>query len=106
MAGTISLIGADREVLHTIYLGDGPEYGKSTFNAMMATEIQLIQSQFGHLPWSGVADGAAHDWTFLADYVETQIIDRSGGPLLSCLGIYLWGISSNIPTSKNAQKEG
>lgn len=75
MAGTISLIGVNREVLHTIYLGDGPEYGKSDFEAMMSREIDNLKCEFGDLPWVGVADGSAHNWAFLSQYVDTQIID-------------------------------
>lgn len=75
MAGTISLVGADREVLHTIYLGDGPEYGKAGFEAMMSQEIAHLKREFGHLPWVGVADGSAHNWAFLNQHVDTQIID-------------------------------
>ncbi len=41
MVGTISLIGADRQVLHTIYLGDGPEYGKAGFDILLTNEIGL-----------------------------------------------------------------
>lgn len=75
MAGTISLIGADRAVLHTIYLGDGPEYGKAGFEAIMSQEIAHLKGEFAHLPWVGVADGAAHNWAFLRHHVDTQIID-------------------------------
>lgn len=75
MVGTLSLVGEKREVLHTIYLGDQPEYGKEGFDILMSQEIDRLQSEFGHLPWSGVADGAAHNWTFLDKYTNTQIID-------------------------------
>lgn len=30
---------------------------------------------FGHLHWSAVADGAAHNWIFLEKYAQMQIID-------------------------------
>lgn len=75
MVGTLSLVGADREVLHTIYLGDGPEYGKAGFEAMMSQEIAHLKREFAHLPWVGLADGSAHNWAFLNKHVETQIID-------------------------------
>lgn len=96
MAGTLSLIGADRQVLHTIYLGDAPQYGKERFNGVMSREIALLKKRFGHLPWVGVADGAAHNWTFLCEHTDTQILDRGGGPLLPCLGIYIPSIEANI----------
>ena len=75
MAGTLSLLGSEREVLHTIYIGDQPEYGKVGFDTLMRNEISQLKSEFGHLPWSAVADGAKHNWTFLEEHVETQIID-------------------------------
>lgn len=75
MVGTLSLLGAEREVLHTIYLGDQPEYGKEGFDILMCNEIAQLKSEFAHLPWSAVADGAGHNWTFLEPHVDTQIID-------------------------------
>ena len=75
MVGTLSLVGADREVLHTIYLGDKPEYGKAGFNFMMDWEIGKLKAQLGDVPWIGLADGAAHNWTFLRPHVDTEIID-------------------------------
>lgn len=75
MTGTLSLIGADRTVLHTIYIGDGPEYGKAHFEQMMSHEINTLKAEFGQLPWSAVADGSSHNWTFLQHHVQTQIID-------------------------------
>lgn len=75
MVGTLSLVGANREVLHTIYLGDGPEYGKAGFEAMLDKEIADLKREFGHLPWVGLADGSAHNWKFLSQHVTTQIID-------------------------------
>jgi hypothetical protein len=75
MAGTISLVGSDREVLHTIYLGDGPEYGKAGFELLLSQEIAKLKAEFGYLPWVGIADGAAHNWAFLDKHTSTQIID-------------------------------
>lgn len=75
MVGTISLVGAERQVLHTIYLGDGPEYGKAGFEELMRQEIALLKGEFGHLPWVGLADGSVHNWAFLNQYTSVQIID-------------------------------
>lgn len=75
MVGTLSLVGADREVLHTIYLGDGPEYGKAGFEVMMSQEIAHLKREFAQVPWVGLADGSAHNWNFLSQHVDTQIID-------------------------------
>lgn len=74
-AGTLSLVGEDRKVLHTIYLGDQPEYGKENFDDLMCNEIEILKREFGHLPWSAVADGSANNWTFFAKHTPIQIID-------------------------------
>ena len=76
MAGTLSLIGDNREVLHTIYVGASPQYGKETFDAAMRAEIAQLKAVFADtIPWTGLADGAAHNWVFLQDYVGVQIVD-------------------------------
>lgn len=75
MVGTLSLVGEDRQVLHTIYLADMPEYGKKGFETLLSREIDRLKATFGHLPWSAVADGAAHNWRFFDRYDHTQIID-------------------------------
>jgi len=75
MVGTLSLVGEDREVLHTIYLGDQPEYGKDGFDLLMNNEIKVLKKEFGYLPWSAVADGSTHNWTFFANHTPIQIID-------------------------------
>jgi hypothetical protein len=75
MAGTLSLIGANREVLYTIYVGAGPEYGKSNFDSTMLKEINALKAEFKEIPFTAVADGAANNWTFLQDHLQTQIID-------------------------------
>ncbi len=75
MVGTPSLVGQDREVLHTIYLADKPEYGKGGFEALMEDEIHKLKVELGHLPWVGLADGSAHNWAFLAPHTDRQIID-------------------------------
>lgn len=75
MVGTISLLNQDREPLQTIYLADGPEYGKAGFDALFTYEITQIKQDFSALPWAAVADGAAHNWSFLENYAETSIID-------------------------------
>lgn len=75
MVGTLSLLNANREVLHTIYLADAPEYGKEKFNQMMDREINTLLSAYPHALVSGLADGSAHNWTFLSKYTDNLIVD-------------------------------
>jgi hypothetical protein len=75
MVGTLSLVGKDREVLHTIYLADGPERGKEGFDALLEGEVRKLKAELGHLPWVGLADGSAHNWAFLGPRTNVQVID-------------------------------
>ena len=43
MVGTIGLYDREGERLHTIYLGNSPEYGKETFLARLEREIERIR---------------------------------------------------------------
>ena len=75
MVGTISFLNQERTPLHTIYVADGPEYGKAGFDAVFSGEIEQVKQTFSATPWAAVADGAAHNWTFLENYAPTCIID-------------------------------
>ncbi|NEO74698.1 MAG: ISKra4 family transposase [Moorea sp. SIO3H5] len=75
MVGTISLYDAHGERLHTTYIGAAPEYGRATFLTRMEREIEHVISLYPDAHRQGLADGASENWTFLASYVETQIVD-------------------------------
>lgn len=75
MVGTLSLIGAERKVLHTIYVGDSPEKGKEGFDTLLHNEIVELKKELSHVTWEGCADGSAHNWKFLSQYVDVQVID-------------------------------
>ena len=76
MVGTISLYDKEGNRLHTIYTSEAPEYGKGRFKELFTKEINTILE---NVPSSakivGIADGAKDNWSFLDDFVETQIID-------------------------------
>jgi hypothetical protein len=76
MVGTLSLYDKEGERLHTIYLGCAPEPEKPTFDALLDREIRLLKKQLGqNVTYSGVADGAVDNWTFLESRTEIQVLD-------------------------------
>ncbi len=75
MVGNLSLYDAKGRRLHTIYVGATPEYGKATFKGRMEKEIKQIKQHYPDAHVIGVADGAAENWTFLADHTEAQVLD-------------------------------
>lgn len=75
MSATISFYNVDRKRIHTIYLGQAPEYGKGEFKKRFQREIDRIKSQFGHAIYIGLADGAVDNWSFLEPQVDYSILD-------------------------------
>lgn len=75
MVGTISLYDHDAERLHTIYLGEAPEYGKSLFTQRMKTEIKRVKALYPEATYVGIADGAVDNWSFLASYTDKLLLD-------------------------------
>jgi len=75
MVGTVSLYAKDGDRLHTIYVAATPEYGKATFHQRLRREIEHVQKLYPEAQLTGVADGAADNWTFLGEYTDNQVID-------------------------------
>lgn len=76
MVGTLSLLDKSGDVLHTVYVGEGPEYGRASFDQRLSREISRLKDRFPDgVALSSVADGAAHNWTFLEREVDWHIID-------------------------------
>ncbi len=75
MVGTISLYGPETERLHTIYLGEAPEYGKSTFTQRMTREIERVKTLYPKALYLGIADGAADNWSFLEAHADKLLLD-------------------------------
>jgi len=75
MNGTISFHSESGERLHTIYLANAPEYGKSKFDANFTNEIAQIKSLFPKAKFIGLADGAKENWTYLEKHVDVSILD-------------------------------
>lgn len=75
MVGTISLYNHDTERLHTIYLGEAPEYGESTFMQRMTQEIDRVKVLYPEALYVGIADGAADTWSFLERRTTKPLLD-------------------------------
>jgi len=75
MVGTLGLYDQEGTRLHTLYVAARPEYGKATFFADMAREIDKVLQRYPTAYRLGLADGAKDNWTFLERYTEAQLID-------------------------------
>jgi hypothetical protein len=75
MVGTISLYDWAGERQHTTYVAAAPEYGRETFLGRMEREIEHIKHLYPDAHYQGLADGAPENWTFLAPFTNTQVLD-------------------------------
>lgn len=75
MVGTLTLYDKEGGRLHTTYVASEPEYGKHKFKKRMDSEIEHIKKQYPNADRVGLADGAADNWNYLNNHVDTQILD-------------------------------
>jgi hypothetical protein len=75
MVGTVSLFDEEGERQHTIYVGEPPEYGKSSFMNRFEKEIKQIKIKYPEALYIGVADGAKNNWPFLEKHTGKQLLD-------------------------------
>lgn len=75
MVGTIALFDAQGERQHTLYVAAAPEYGKQTFLARLARELDRVRAAHPHATVLGLADGAESNWRFLTPCTTVQLID-------------------------------
>jgi hypothetical protein len=75
MTGTIALYDSQGERLHTIYLGATPEYGKEEFHTRFLRELARVKAQYPKVPYIGLGDGAADNWSFLLPITDRQLVD-------------------------------
>lgn len=98
MSGTISFYTGQTERLHTIYIGQAPEYGKGEFKKRLQREIDRVKAQFPKATYVGLADGAVDNWCFLESQVDYSILDFWHATE------YLSPISKIVSRSKYEQK--
>ncbi len=99
MSGTISFFNNEEERVHTIYVAQTPEYGKDTFKERFEREILLVKNDCPKAHYTGVADGASDNWTFLDKYTTTSTLDFWHG------AEYLTPVSKVVHTATAKQTE-
>ena len=75
MAGTIAFYDAQGERLHTIYAGATPEYGKEKFHTKFHREVDRVKEAYPNVPYIGLGDGAADNWSYLKPMTDQQTLD-------------------------------
>jgi len=75
MSGTISFFDAEQTRVHTIYLAQTPEYGKATFKQRFEQEIIKVKAVCKKAHYTGLADGAPDNWSFLEPFINTATLD-------------------------------
>ena len=75
MVGTLSLYDLEGVRLHTVYIGEAPEHGKSTFTARLEREIAQAKKFYPDALYLGIADGAKNNWGLLERHTSLQLLD-------------------------------
>jgi len=75
MTGTIAFYDARGERLHTIYAGATPQYGKEKFHAKFRREVERVKEAYPNVPYIGLGDGAADNWSYLRPLTDHQTLD-------------------------------
>jgi hypothetical protein len=75
MVGTISLLDAEGQRQHTLYVAATPEYGKQTFLGRLERELERVKRAYPEATYMGLADGAQDNWRFLNPRTDVQLID-------------------------------
>ena len=75
MVGNISLYAVSGERLHTLYIGEAPEYGKGRFFQRLEHEIVTVKKHYPDALYLGIADGAKNNWSFLEQHTDRQLLD-------------------------------
>ncbi len=75
MVGNLSLYDVSGERLHTVYIGEAPEYGKGTFFQRLEKEIAKVKKHYPDALYLGIADGAKNNWSFLEQHTRRQLLD-------------------------------
>ena len=75
MVGNLSLYDCNGDRQHTLYLGEAPEYGKTSFKERYEHEIGCLKAHYPDALYLGIADGAKDNWTFLEQHTDRQLLD-------------------------------
>ena len=93
MVGTIALYDAAGERLHTTYVAQAPERGKTAFFAKMDREIAEMTKRFPRARMAAVADGAHDHWAWLEQRSTWQVVD-------------FWHVSEYLAAAAPAMEKG
>lgn len=99
MSGTISFYNKNGDRLHSLYIGQAPEYGKGEFKKRLQREIDQAKTQFPKAIYIGLADGAIDNWSFLETQVDYSILDFWHA------AEYLTPVSKMVSRSRYEQKQ-
>jgi len=69
-SGTLALLDARGERLHTIYLGRMPESRKLTLRAQLKAELAALLKRYPDAALQAVADGAEENWRIVTEIEE------------------------------------
>jgi len=75
MVGVVSLYNSKGKRLHSIYIGNSPEYGKKKLKQRLEQEVLNIKIKYPDALYIGIADGAADNWSFLKKHTKLQLLD-------------------------------
>lgn len=75
MVGVVSLYSSEGQRLHSIYIGNSPQYGKKNFKQRLEQEVLNIKAKYPDALYVGIADGAVDNWNFLRKHTELQLLD-------------------------------
>lgn len=75
MVGHISLYDVTGQRLHTVYIGEAPEYGKGCFFQRLEKEIATVKKHYPDALYLGIADGAKNNGSFLEQHTTRQLLD-------------------------------
>lgn len=75
VVGTIGLYNPTGDRLYSIYIGEAPERGKTSFFKRFEQEIAKVKKKYPHAKYIGIADGARVNWDFLKKHTSLQILD-------------------------------
>jgi hypothetical protein len=103
MCGTIALYDKKGNRLHTAYIAASPEYGKQKFQEKMIREVARMKEIFPKANTIGLGDGAKHNWTFLEQHTDEQVLDfwHASQYVHKAADAY-WGFSSKWKDEKDA----
>ena len=75
MCGSLSCYNLEGQRIYSVYIGNGPQHKKHTFNAHFTHEINQIKAIFPDVKYIGLADGAPDGWTYFESKTDVQILD-------------------------------